>query len=102
LIDDRLDRCDVGDRLLHVRHRDLAFFPRITVDRLLVGGFGLVGGALALVQGIGRLVEPRLRRVAMFGQLADAVIGLLRKITLACARSSAALRAAITSARVPA
>ena len=52
---------------------------RITVDRLLVGGFGLVGGALALVQGIGRLVEPRLRRVAMLGQLADAVIGFLGK-----------------------
>ena len=51
----------------------------VAVDRLLVGRFGLVGGALAFVQGIGRLVEPRLRRVAMLGQLADAVIGLLRQ-----------------------
>ena len=29
------------------------------------------------MQGIGRLVEPRLRRVAVLGQLADAVISLL-------------------------
>ena len=65
--------------LLHVRRRDLALFGGVAVDRLLVGGFGLVGGTLALVQGIGHLVEPRLRRVAMFGQLADAVIGFLRK-----------------------
>ena len=56
-----------------------ALLVGVAVDRLLVGRFGLVGGALALVQGIGRLVEPRLRRIAMLGQLADAVIGLLRK-----------------------
>ena len=62
-----------------VRRRDLALFARVAVDRLLVGRFGLVDGTLALVQGIGRLVEPRLRSVAMLGQLADAVVGFLRQ-----------------------
>ena len=62
-----------------VRRRDLALLARVAVDRLLVGRFGLVHGALAFMQGIGRLVEPRLRRIAVLGQLADAVVGLLRQ-----------------------
>src|SRR5262249_54211895 len=40
LIDDRLHGRDVGNRLLHVCRGDLAFLFRVTVDRLLVGGFG--------------------------------------------------------------
>jgi hypothetical protein len=54
------------------------------------------------VQGIGRLVDLRLRSIAVLGQLILTVIGFCARITLDSARSSAALRAAVTSARVPA
>src|SRR5262249_29094064 len=57
LVDNRLHRRDVGNRLLHLCRGDLAFLFRVAVDRLLVGGFGLVHGAFAFVQGVGRLVE---------------------------------------------
>src|SRR5262249_28265786 len=40
---------------------------------------GLIHGALAFVQRVGRLVEPGDRGVAVFGQLADPVIGFLRQ-----------------------
>jgi hypothetical protein len=46
----------------------------IAVDRLLIGRFGLIRPALAFVQGVGRLVEARLRRIAMLGQLADPIV----------------------------
>ena len=66
-------------RLLYVRHGDLALFGGVAVDRLLIGGFRLIGRALTFMQGIRHLVEPRLRRVALLGQLADTVVGLLRQ-----------------------
>jgi len=86
---------NIGKRLADVRRRDLMLLFGV-VDRLLVGRSGLIDGALILVQGI-RLVEARNRHIAVLGQLADALVGLLRQDTLASARSSAALRAAITS-----
>src|SRR5262249_24859869 len=87
---------NIGKRLADVRRRDLMLLFGVAVDRLLGGRSGLIDGALILVQGI-RLVEARNRHIAVLGQLADALVGLLRQDTLASARSSAALRAAITS-----
>ena len=66
-------------RLADIRLGDLALLARIAVDRLLVGRLGLIHGALAFVQGIGRLIEAGLRRIAVLGQLADAFVGLLRQ-----------------------
>src|SRR5215831_7617948 len=77
LLDDRLHGRDVGDRLLHGRCGDFVLLFGVAVDRLLVGRFGLIYVALAFMERIGRLVEPRNRRVAVLGQLADAVVGLL-------------------------
>src|SRR5262249_40919027 len=77
LLDDRLHGRDVGDRLLHGRCGDFVLLFGVAVDRLLVRRFGLIYVALAFMQRIGRLVEPRNRRVAVLGQLADAVVGLL-------------------------
>ena len=68
-----------ASRLADVCFRDLTFLARVAVDRLLVGGLRLIERALALVQGIGRLIEPRLRCVAVLRQLARAVEGLLRQ-----------------------
>ena len=79
LIDDRLHGLDVGERLADIGRRDSTFLLGIAIDRLLVGRSRLIDGALAFMQGIGRLVEARNRGVAVFGQLADAVIGLLRQ-----------------------
>src|SRR5215472_13657205 len=69
LLDDRLHGRDVGSCFLHSRCGDLVLLFGVTVDRLLIGRFGLIHGALAFMERIGRLVEPRNRRVAMFGQL---------------------------------
>src|SRR5262249_44545673 len=51
----------------------------VAIDRLLVGGFGLIHGALIFMQGVGGLVEPRLRSIAVLRELADAVVCLLRQ-----------------------
>src|SRR5262249_57933358 len=49
----------------------------VAVVCLLVGGFGLVHGALIFVQRVGRLVEPCLWGIAVLRELAGAVVGLL-------------------------
>src|SRR5262245_12081155 len=79
LIDDGLYGFDIGYRLADVRFGYLVFFLRVAVDRLLVGGLRLIKPALALVQGIGGLVEPRNRCVAVLRQLARALESLLRQ-----------------------
>jgi hypothetical protein len=68
---------DVGDRFPNVRNGDLMLLARVTIDRLLVGRLGLIPGALGLVQGVGRLVELRLRSIAALDQLTLTVIGFL-------------------------
>jgi hypothetical protein len=58
----------------------------------LIGGFGLIHGALAFVQGVGRLVEPGLRGVAVLCQLADAAPKAFSKIdNERCKRGSASV-----------
>jgi hypothetical protein len=59
---------DVGQRLLHGGCGDLVFLFGVAVDRLLIGRFGLIHGALTFMERIGRLVEPRNRCVAVFGE----------------------------------
>src|SRR5262249_47768201 len=49
LSDGRLPRLDVGERLADICHGDLVLFFGVAVDRLLVGRFRLVDGALAFV-----------------------------------------------------
>jgi hypothetical protein len=78
LIDDRLDGLDVGERLADIRSRDLTFLFGVPVDDLFVGRLGLIHSALSFMQAIGRLIESRLRGIASFGQLSNALVGLLR------------------------
>jgi hypothetical protein len=58
---------------------DLVLLFGITIDRLIVGRFGLIDGTLTLVQRIGGLVELSDRGIAVRGQLADTIVGLLRQ-----------------------
>src|SRR5262249_1909078 len=79
LVDDRLHRLDVGKGFADVRLGDFVLLFGVTVDRLIVGRLGLIDGTLTLMQRIGGLVEPSDRGIAVFGQLADAVVGFLRQ-----------------------
>src|SRR6516165_5795954 len=79
LVDDRLHGLDVGNGFADIRLGDLVLFSGVTIDRVIVGRLGLIDGTLVLMQRIGGLVEPRDRGIAVLGQLADAVVGLLRQ-----------------------
>src|SRR5262249_36942650 len=58
LVDDRLHGRDVSRSFLHRGCGDLALFFGVAVYRLVVGRFSLIHRTLALMQSIGRLVEP--------------------------------------------
>src|SRR5438445_106793 len=79
LLVDRLPGLARGAGLAELRLGALMLLARVAVDGLLVGRLGLVRRPLAFVQRIGRLVQPGDRRIPTLGQLADAIIGLLRQ-----------------------
>jgi hypothetical protein len=72
-----LNSLDVGDGFADVCLSDLMLFARVAVNGLLVSRFGLIRCALAFVQGVGHLIEPRLRRIPARGQLASTIVVLL-------------------------
>src|ERR1700742_2609714 len=79
LIDDRLNALDVGIGFFDAGLGNRPLFLGVAVDRLLVGRGRLIDCPLGLVQRVGRLVEAGLRCIALLGQDARALVGLLRQ-----------------------